>query len=164
MIWSEVVQAWSTDPNARLVLADKISSTPHEAVFWETSPSVTGDEPFEQALVPAPGLARMRSDPQAFAEHLSGGVCAFDNLRGDTRLIAPPETGNYPHLLAFLRSAEEPLIHELFILMAAEIAQWWADPTREVLWVSTHGAAVPWLHVRLDPRAKYYRSDLQSRG
>lgn len=103
----------------------------------------------------------MPADPSAFAEHLHAGIAVFDNLRGDSRLLAPPVTGDHGHLTAFLREADEPLQHALLEALAAEIRQWWADPGRGQLWTSTHGGAVPWLHLRLDPRPKYYRSELR---
>jgi hypothetical protein len=43
----------------------------------------------------------------------------------------------------------------LFEMKTAEVAAWLE--TRPLpLWVSTSGLAVPWLHLRLDARPKYY--------
>ncbi len=161
MRWHEVVTSWKTDAHAAAALTESILRPGHRAVLWETSPSATGEEPYEQRVVPAPALARIPPDPGAFREHLTGPVNTFDNLSGRSRLVAPQPPGDAGHLASFLRSASTAQVVALWRTVAEEIEAWWSDPTRDVLWVSTHGTGVPWLHVRLDPRPKYYRSHLR---
>jgi len=72
----------------------------------------------------------------------------------DATLIAPSETGSYPHLAAFLRTAPPGQIDALFHAVGDAIASW---PGRTPPWVSTAGMGVPWLHVRIDSRPKYFR-------
>jgi hypothetical protein len=83
-------------------------------------------------------------------------VVAFANLRGDALLVVPcpaGDAGAYGHLAAFVREAPEAqrdaLWREVGEAMARRVG---ARP----VWLSTAGAGVSWLHVRLDDRPKYY--------
>jgi Family of unknown function (DUF6940) len=163
VLWREVVEGWASRASARDALTASIIETGHDAVFWETSPSRTGEEAYEQVVMAAPILARFPADAGAFSGQLDEPVAAFANLRGDSRLIAPAPPGDFGHLSSFLRAAPSELRHALWREVAVEILAWWAEG-RGVLWVSTHGGGVPWLHVRLDPRPKYYSSALRQRS
>ena len=59
----------------------------------------------------------------------------------------------YGHLAAFVREAPEPQRHALWQALAAAMMQRVGE---RPVWLSTAGAGVPWLHVRLDDRPKYY--------
>ena len=159
--WRTVVEGWRDDPAARSALADRLLAGAPEAVYWETSPSLTGDEPFSDVMVESTALAGIRADARAFASHLGPPAVSFSNLRGDSRLVAPSAPASSAHLLAFLRAAEPAQVHALFQATAEEVLAWWSDTRRDVLWLSTHGTGVPWLHIRLDPQPKYYRSALR---
>lgn len=159
--WRAVVEDWHNRPAARQALAQRLLSGAPEAIYWETSPSLTGDEPFSDVALPSTALAGIRADRNAFAEHLTQPVVSFSNLSGDSRLVAPSSPPGSAHLLAFLRVAQPQQVDQLFACIAAEVLAWWSDSDRGVLWLSTHGTGVPWLHVRLDPRPKYYRSALR---
>lgn len=162
VIWREVVDGWASRASSRDALTASIVEAGHDAVYWETSPSRTGEEAYEQVVMAAPILARLPADAGAFSGQLHMPVAAFANLRGDSRLVAPAPPGDFGHLSSFLRKAPAELRHALWHEVALEIQAWWAEG-RGVLWVSTHGSAVPWLHVRLDPRPKYYSSALRAR-
>lgn len=135
---------------------------PHLAqypAFWECAP-VSADlasTPVRFVVVYSEAVGDLEPDPSAFAEHLSGfgDAVAFWNLRRDSRLVAPPETGPYSHLQAFLQYADPHEKAELFEVVAAELRSWW-QRTDDPVWLSTHGLGVSWLHVRLDARPKYY--------
>ena len=160
MLWREVVEDWKSRASARDALTASIVETGHDAVLWETSPSRTGEETFQQAVMAAPFLARVPADSGAFTRQLDRPIATFDNLGGDSRLVAPAPPGEFGHLSSFLRTAPAALRHELWRHVALEIQAWW-EQDRGMLWVSTHGGGVPWLHVRLDPRPKYYSSALR---
>jgi hypothetical protein len=59
----------------------------------------------------------------------------------------------YSHIGAFVRSAPEQQRHALWRRVGSAM-QPRLSPTP--VWLSTAGAGVPWLHVRLDDRPKYY--------
>ncbi len=158
--FADVVRGWQVDANFRAVFSALLADAPFVAFRWET-PAVTAAtvaRPFECVLLDSPGLAR-RPEPEAFAEHFSGAegdVVSFANLGGDAILVAPcplAEASTCGHLAAFVRLApqrqRDALWRSVGEAMARRIG---AKP----VWLSTAGAGVSWLHVRLDDRPKYY--------
>jgi hypothetical protein len=115
-------------------------------------------QPFEFVLLDSPGLAR-RPDPEAFEEHFAkaeAGVAAFPNLGGDAIMVVPAplaEPSAYGHLAAFVRLAPEAQRHALWQSVGGAMAR---RVGAKPVWLSTAGAGVSWLHVRLDDRPKYY--------
>jgi hypothetical protein len=147
------------DEEFRDFLLQLLIDTPFSAYRWET-PSLTNntsDRPFEFVLINSPGLAR-RADIKSFAEHFqkSAEAVQFTNLSGDAILVVPcphgPETA-YVHLAAFVREAPRAQCHQLLRLLAQTTL---SRMSAKAVWLSTAGAGVAWLHVRLDDRPKYY--------
>jgi hypothetical protein len=157
----DVLLGWQDDAMFRSIFNALLANVPFSSFRWET-PSVTRamlTRPFEFVLLDSPGLAR-RPDPDAFAEHFSGSsktdVIAFPNLGGDAILIVPclmTVPSAYGHLAVFVREAPEPQRHALWRLVGEVMAQ---RVGAKPVWLSTAGAGVSWLHVRLDDRPKYY--------
>lgn len=137
-----------------------LAAAPYGAFRWET-PALTAatmDSPFEFVVVESPGLIS-RADAEPFQRHFSGidhGVVSFPNLSGDAVLIVPtpqatPDT--YAHLASFLRQAPEAQRLSLWPVVAESLMRRIGD---KAVWLSTAGAGVAWLHVRLDDTPKYY--------
>ncbi|QDU19736.1 DUF6940 family protein [Urbifossiella limnaea] len=147
----------------RTLIDNALSGRPRPGLSefrWET-PSVTADtvsRPFEYVVLDTPGLARA-ADPEAFAEYFpraADGVVEFTNLGGDAVLIAPSPVADrsaYGHLGAFVRHAPETQRDALWRAVGEAMAR---RIGAKPVWLSTAGAGVPWLHVRLDDRPKYY--------
>jgi len=118
------------------------------------------EDPFEFVVIDAPRLASTPGNPTAFEAHfstLTASVVAFPNLGGDSVLVVPrPTGGSFPHLAAFLRVAPREQVDELWRELGLQVAGW-LHARNVPLWVSTSGLAVPWLHLRLDARPKYYQ-------
>jgi hypothetical protein len=157
---AEVLRRWRSDAEFRAFFMGLLADAPYAAFRWETPPltAATADRPFEFVLLDSPGLAE-KPDAAAFAEHFrgpAGGVVEFPNLGGDAILVVPCPGGPlsaYGHLGAFVRQAPEPQRHALWELVGAAMQRrLGARP----VWLSTAGAGVSWLHVRLDDRPKYY--------
>lgn len=158
--FEEVVRGWQSDAGFCSFFNSLLSEAPYTAFRWET-PLVTGatlSQPFEFVLLDNPGLAR-RPDQEAFAEHFDqagSGVVVFSNLGGDAIMVVPcplAEPSAYGHLAAFVRLAPESQRHALWRAVGdAMIDRIGTKP----VWLSTAGAGVSWLHVRLDDRPKYY--------
>lgn len=156
------------DPGLRRRLTAAIAASPEVGLRWETPGVAAGDveQPFVMATIPAPGLERARPDPRPFAAHLDpsrgpAAVRTFANLGGDALLVAPrPLPGvadsAYHHLAAFLRRAPPEQIDALWRAVGEALRRVWATRDGPV-WLSTAGAGVAWLHVRLDRRPKYYK-------
>ncbi len=166
LTFGEVVEGWREDGRFRAFFLAILDQTPAADFFWETPPIGRGalDRPYEHVAIDARGALAGRASSAAFRAALrpaSGSVVSFANLSGDATLVAPrPVLGRrgYGHLAAFLRSGPESQRHDLLITLAGAIDQWLQNSDRR-LWVSTAGLGVPWLHVRLDSRPKYYQHE-----
>ena len=141
-------------------------------MFFESRGAFSPDSPFEFVLVSSPQLVSKNEaypDRDAFAEHFvqkdnASPCCAvFDNLSGQSRLIAPlpVHDGNkhdavFSHLGIFVRDASPSQVLGFWQTAASELVRALDDPTRGTVWFSTAGMGVAWLHLRLDPQPKYY--------
>jgi hypothetical protein len=158
--FADVVRGWQRDADFRTSFNALLAEAPYETFRWETPAVTTATlaRPFEFVLLDSPGLAR-RPDPEAFAAHFAGAkasVATFPNLGGDAILVVPcpvTEPSAYGHLAAFVRCAPDEQRHALWKVVGEVIAQ---RVGAKPVWLSTAGAGVPWLHVRLDDRPKYY--------
>jgi hypothetical protein len=149
------------DETFREQLNDVLADSPFRAFRWENPPLTisTIDRAFEFVLLDAPELDRpatFESFRKQFAGYEQHPVHAFRNLGNDATMVVPNSLGPpnaYCHLAAFVRHSPESQQHALWRLVAEQtLAQLQQMP----LWLSTAGAGVPWLHVRLDSTPKYY--------
>jgi hypothetical protein len=159
--FDDVLILLDTDAAFRNFFLRMLADAPFAAYRWET-PALTQQtlgRPFEFVLLDSPGLDRA-VEREAFAEHFaragSATVVTFGNLGRDAILIAPVPQGpdkHYGHLAAFVRHASLAQKHDLWQAVAKALRQRISD---QPVWLSTAGAGVSWLHVRLDDRPKYY--------
>jgi hypothetical protein len=158
--FADVVQGWQGDADFRSLFNATLADTRFAAFRWETPAvsAVTISQPFQCVLLDSPGLARP-PEPHAFGAHFSGAagdVVSFTNLGRDAILIAPcpvAEPSAYGHLAAFVRLAPERQRQALWQSVGEVVAR---RISAKPVWLSTAGAGVSWLHVRLDDRPKYY--------
>lgn len=159
--YDEIIDLWQSDSEFREYFSELLAGSHYEAFRWETPPITTTNikKPFECVLLNSPYLAR-KPDKSAFGEHIenaeTGSVIQFQNLGKDARMIVPcpaDSSSNYSHLGIFLRSAPAPqrqaLWQKVGEIMSMELGS-------EPKWLSTAGAGVAWLHIRIDSRPKYY--------
>lgn len=157
---ADVLSGWQGDASFRAFFNGLLADCPYSAFRWETPPVTTAtlSRPFEFVLLDSPALAR-RPDPNAFAGHFTDAapaVVVFPNISGDALMVAPcpvADPSAYGHLAAFVRHAPEWQRHTFWQAVGAAM-------TRRVgvkpVWLSTAGAGVAWLHLRLDDQPKYY--------
>ncbi|MFL5329099.1 MAG: DUF6940 family protein [Gemmataceae bacterium] len=159
--YAEVLRLWQDDADFRSVFMGLLADSPFRAFRWETPPITvaTANRPFEFVLIDSPELVS-NPDVEAFAEHFrsggEGGVVEFPNLGNDAIMVVPCPTGPitaYAHIGAFLRQAPDQQRHSLWELVGAAMQRRLGT---NPVWLSTAGAGVSWLHVRLDDRPKYY--------
>ncbi len=157
----EVLKRWESDSEFRTFYLGLLSESPFPAFRWETPPitSLTANRPFEFVLVNSPEIDRT-PDVAAFREHFKveseSQVVEFANLGKDAVLVVPCPSAShsaYGHLGAFVRNAPVPQQHALWERVGTAMQR--RLGTKPV-WLSTAGAGVTWLHVRLDDRPKYY--------
>ncbi|MBI3866870.1 MAG: hypothetical protein HY290_33740, partial [Planctomycetia bacterium] len=160
--FADVLHALQNDFEFRSFFISTLAAAPFEAFRWEMPPitAATADRAFEFVLLDSPELATT-PQPDSFASHFDDlamrqGVVAFPNLGNDAVLVVPSPVGPssvYGHLASFIRGAPVPQMHALWELVGSTMEhRVGATP----VWLSTAGAGVPWLHVRLDNRPKYY--------
>jgi hypothetical protein len=160
--FSEVLRCWQDDSAFREFFIGLLADCPFSAFRWETPPVTlaTQDQAFEFVLLDSPELLT-EPDVEAFAEHFgdtagSDDVVSFPNLNRDAILVVPCPIGPrsaYGHVAAFVREAPDDQKHALWRLVGEAMQRRLGPAT---IWLSTAGAGVPWLHVRLDQRPKYY--------
>lgn len=158
--YAEVLDGWRDHAGFRKQFNSWLAEEQYIAFRWET-PAVTASslsQPFEFILLDSPELER-RPDSHAFAEHFEqseSDIAVFRNLGGDAIMIVPcpvAQAAAYGHLAAFVRLAPEPQRDALWRAIGTAMRHRVAD---KPVWLSTAGAGVSWLHVRLDDRPKYY--------
>jgi hypothetical protein len=160
--FADVLRCWEGDRDFRTFFVGLLADAPFGAFRWETPPvtAATLARPFEFVLLDAPGLDR-GPDPSAFDDHFrtappGATVVTFPNLSGDAVMVVPlpaVDPGTYVHLAHFVRGAPEAQRHDLWRAVGAAMR---ARAGERPVWLSTAGAGVAWLHVRLDARPKYY--------
>jgi hypothetical protein len=148
-----------------------LKNAPMKAYFFETKGvnySTSQEESFEFVLIESSYLyqfAGVEQDPVTFSEHFEHCIdnefgCVFENLGGDSILIAPKPltTENaYGHLAAFVRRAPtDQLLQVWKLALQAYLERLESVRPSAPVWLSTDGTGVRWLHIRLDPRPKYY--------
>ena len=163
--WAEVITLWRTDRTFALFFSSILAAVPFDSFYWECPPLsvATRAKPFEFVAVQGRGFAP--ANPLDFKEHLEGeeeaGAATFANLGRDATLVSPtgdpvmdpgPGRAAYGHIAAFVRGAPEGQQVALWQAVGAALATSGSQP----VWLSTEGSGVPWLHVRLDSRPKYY--------
>jgi len=171
LTYGEAIDLWAGSAGFRSFYSTLLAEIDVDAYFWELPPVTRKslDQPFEFVLIASAQLARFNPDPAAFAEYFylepATPVLTFSNLGRDAVLVVPsPESpyATYGHLAAFVRGARPGQQHALWQSVAAAIRSSLQEQAR---WLSTAGLGVPWLHLRIDSRPKYYRySRYRSRG
>ena len=159
--WSEVQIGLERNADVRAVLTETIRSHDADALYWECCAWKADADPlFEMVIISTTAMVKRTTDRSAFEQHFDGSlVQTFPSLRGDAQLVVPEPIGRtdcFGHLLSWIRTADPEQVDALWMAVARAIAQWRSDK-RGTLWVSTAGGGVPWLHVRLDSRPKYYK-------
>ncbi len=138
-----------------------MASVPLDAFFWELPALDQGclGRAFECMVMDAPLLNRP-ANPAAFVGQFSkcsACVTRFRNLGRDAHLVVPaPGPGKvqeFSHLAEFCRNADEGTAVAFWKLSGDTVLQEIGESTK---WVSTSGAGVPWLHLRIDSYPKYY--------
>lgn len=159
--YAAVIDLWRGEADAfRRFFIDILKECPYACYRFETPPasSENAGRAFEFALIDSPEID-LPPDPGDFRGHFDNSpddVLIFDNLGGDAAMIVPrPRSGTpgYSHIAQFVRHA--PVDQQLLLWKTVGEALH-VRLGESPLWLNTAGGGVPWLHVRIDSRPKYY--------
>jgi hypothetical protein len=155
----DLPRALRDDPSFRAGLAVILRGSAFAGYFLELpviAPS-TRHLPAELVLVESASVAGIRANSAPFANLFGANpadILVNPSLGGDSTLVIPrPEPGvDCGHLARFARTARPERLDALLKTWGDACLSWGERP----LWLSTSGLGVYWLHLRLDPRPKYY--------
>ena len=164
LTFSEVLNLWKDHSEFTTWYIDSLNALGFEEFFWEHPALKTAflNKPYELVVLKSTGFARRAINETAFAEKFNSqkSIAVFPNLGNNAVLVVPAKETNaeiYKHLSSFLRSDALPQKLELFQKVAETVFSELSN--NKTIWLSTAGMGVIWLHVRLDERPKYYKSN-----
>ena len=161
LLYSEVLELMCNSKDFNTLLRKTILSADFDAVLLELPP-ISGDSnpEFQFVVLNAPDLSSVSENKSTFESHFQPdySVVSFQSGEGGSMLVSPcpiNSSTKHQHLAAFLRTASDIQIHDLFVCIGSEVDRWLCT-FEEPVWVSTESRGVPWLHVRLDSYPRYY--------
>lgn len=101
------------------------------------------------------------SDFQEYHTKKNEYIIQFPSLSKDSLLIVPvPLKGinieNYSSISPFMKFANKKQIYEIWTKVSQALIRSLQTDKNKSFWLSTSGLAVPWLHIRIDTKPKYY--------
>eukprot|EP00960_Hanusia_phi_P013863 406318-Hanusia_phi.AAC.4 len=166
--WKKCIELLNSSDDFKTLLVNVMNSVPFKSYFWETIPfsdRTAGTIGFQFVCLNAPNLEGLQADCTSFGS-AHGQIRVFPSLSRDAVLVVPPdrsadgEFGHFTHCYVGLRNFDAQgrgqyrKVH--VIDQAGNFSM--LGPTVPV-WVNTEGSGVPWLHLRIDTRPKYYHYD-----
>lgn len=154
----------------RQLLTFHLLQNNYSSFFWECVPvslNTLKSTLFQFMIIPS--SFHDSPDLQSFSNQFQSAspddlVISFKNLRGDADLVVPcpqyssqNDLKHYTHLGSFLRDGHPNQIDELWKKTAQVMRHRLLKSTDDLVWLSTHGKGVYWLHIRLDSEPKYYQ-------
>lgn len=163
--FKDVFQLWSNSTEFRTFYIGLLANSTFPAFYWEHPGLRTSflEKPYEFVLLESTSLERRRLNATAFANFFqtTDSVVDFDNLGKNARLIVPTpadDSEDYKHLAKFIRAnktiQQQALLQRIGNLMLTRINE------QNTIWLNTAGNGVIWLHIRLDSRPKYYKTQV----
>lgn len=166
LTYQTVIRLWQTDERFRSFFIALLDDAPFDVYRFETPPVslANAGQPFEFVLIDSPSLHRpasRRAFRNQFETADADDVLTFPNFGGDATMVVPCPPGDdddddddaYCHIAAFTRQAPEDRQDMFWQAVGDAMADRLSDSP---VWLSTAGGGVPWLHMRLDDRPKYY--------
>ncbi len=162
--FQQVFKRWSEDENFIKFYVKELIEINHQAFYWEhpalTKAYLTKD--YECIIQKSRPLETLSANERAFSDYIfkDTSVEDFMNIGKDARLVIPTKQSTkdiYNHLGKFIRHAEETQILNVFKRLGKIIEK--EIENRAPIWLNTAGLGVIWLHIRMDTRPKYYKTD-----
>ena len=150
MKWNQVLSRWIKGYYPKF-------SNINDEFIWRTSPYYENSI-YKEEFINVSGLDK-NSNYSAFSSKFTKNikyVVAFSNLSNDTMLVCPVpiKSKNYSSIYSFNKNASDTQ-KKAFWKKVAQIAII-EQNKHGIVWISTHGYGVPWFHVRISRKPKYY--------
>ncbi len=161
--FKSVFELWAVDSEFVKFYWESLLDISFTAFYWE-HPAITNEslsKPYECSIIKSTPLETLSANESAFKDYLykQEPIHDFENLGKDARLVVPSKKSNqeiYSHFGKFLRHAEYEQVLALFNRIGSVIMPEIAN--KQCVWLNTAGLGVIWLHVRMDTKPKYYKS------
>jgi len=162
----EVFTLWQEEEAFRTFYLTILRANDFEAFFWEHPGLIDSllDKPYELMLLNSRLLNRRQVDTRSFATFFETDqlIVNFENLGKNALLIVPTPVeeipvDSYKHFANFVRMApmkqQQELLYQIGRLLLNHMKE------EQYTWLNTAGSGVIWLHIRLDSRPKYYKTN-----
>lgn len=155
MKWKTKLKQWE---NGYLM---KYPSKVKKRFFYETSPITPKmNTKYEHKFIESDRLEKLKPSHKKFQKHLINkrDIAHFANLPKTAILIVPVprKHKNYATLKDFVDNASKSQQKKFWKCAAKSIKE--MLKYHDVIWVSTHGLGVPYLHLRIEVEPKYYQT------
>lgn len=161
----DVITLWKHSHEFRTFYIHLLAQNDFTGFYWEHPPlreSVI-NRPYECVILNSSSLEKRTLNETAFADFFNTTdlVVNFDNLGKNARLIVPTPKDDiafYKHLAKFIRSNKTDQQQALFEKIGDLVLHHLETNSEKTIWLNTAGNGVLWLHIRLDSRPKYYKT------
>jgi len=154
-------------------------------LYFESRPftSNTLDQPYEFIMVSDKSFRGMRQDNKSFREYWINDPEKYEgatpstqvvlSLNKSTKMVIPfPKMNNqnqvvrkyYAHMQRFMINADQSETHSWWQTAGQTLDRWIADHQNQDIYFSTAGRGVHFLHGRIEPKGKYYRTAEYRKG
>lgn len=157
-----MMDAWLTAPTGGLAthFHHVLKSYARSQDFYLEMPQIRSrDQDFQFALVPTNDFLGIGPESDKFQQIKTvakDAVMEVKSLSGDPLVIPTLPSGfnaNYAHLAVFTLTAPDAVWNQLWAQVATTLGR---VLSQGPVYLSTHGTGVYWLHIRFDPKPKYY--------
>lgn len=154
--WSEILNNWNS--GKYLTYPKEIKNI----FYYETNP-ITKDEKeiYKEKFIETDNFKEHKQNYSKFEEHINKVknekyAISFYNLNKTTLLIIPlpKKSKNFMTLKHFIDNASKLQQKKFWMKVSCEVRKMLKNHKK--IWVSTHGLGVPYFHLRIDTKPKYY--------
>ena len=155
MNWKEKLHEWKTN-------GFSYPQDINNQFIYETSPIIQENSTYKDKFIIENRLEN-EQNYNAFSEYINSSdnenATYFKNISGSSILIIPmPREGkNFSTIKNFIDNADDTQKKEFWKIASYVIKL--EMKHNKSLWISTHGLGVPYFHLRIDDKPKYYRTN-----
>lgn len=163
LTFQEVFDNWAGNEAFSLFYIKALVGLGFEEFFWEHPAVNTAylSKPYECIILKSKRFATRQVNEKAFADYIytDNKAVVFSNLGKNAKLVVPTKLSDpdiYRNIGFFIKYAELSQVQEQFKKVGETVLD--EIEAGKLIWLNTAGAAVIWLHIRLDTKPKYYKT------